>query len=200
VIKYAHERPTVSRWTTPQLTEQPPQEPEEEVSESLDELRQRAFDQGFTEGYKAGIDQAEEEVRAQFTTLAQLLDAVSRPLVDIDEQVLNQLALLAGRIARQLVKRELRTEPETIMALVRDCVAVLGSGNDKIRIHLHPDDAQVIQRLTQTAGDRNRWDVVEDPLVAHGDCKVASLDSVVSGELQTRVNAMIWQCLGDDRA
>lgn len=198
MIKFAHDNPQVSRWTTPQLSEQDTPAAEAPV-ENLDQLRQKAFDQGYTDGYKAGIDQAEEEVRSQFATLAQLLDAVSRPLGDLDEQVLAQLAQLAGRIARQLVKRELRTDPGTIMALIRDSVAILGSSSDKIRIHLHPDDARVIQGLMQAATEKNRWDIVEDPLVAHGDCKVGSLDSIVSGDLQTRINAIIWQCLGDDR-
>lgn len=198
MIKFAQDKPSVSRWATPQLAERAAQDQPE--LESLDELRQKAFDQGYTEGYKAGIDQAEEEIRSQFDTLAQLLSAISRPLGDLDEQVLAHLAQLAGRIARQLVKRELRTEPETIMALVRDSVAILNSSNDKIRIHLHPDDARVIHGLTQSATEKNRWDIVEDPLVSHGDCKVGSLDSIVSGELGTRINAIIWQCLGDDRA
>lgn len=198
MIKFAQDKPSVSRWTTPLLSERdvadaPP-------SEDLDQLRQNAFDQGFNDGHSAGLAQATEETAARFATLAQLLGAVSKPLADLDEQVLAQLAQLAGRIARQLVKRELRTEPETIMALVRDSVAILNSSNDKIRIHLHPDDARIIYSLTHSATEKNRWDIVEDPLVAHGDCKVGSLDSIVSGDLHTRINAIIWQCLGDDRA
>lgn len=198
MIKFAQDNPSVSRWTTPLLSERPVEDTPD--VEDLDQLRQNAFDQGYNDGHRAGLAQATEETAARFAALEQLLTSVSRPLADIDEQVLAQLAQLAGRIARQLVKRELRTEPETIMALVRDSVAILGSSNDKIRIHLHPDDARIIHSLTHSATEQNRWDIVEDPLVAHGDCKVGSLDSIVSGDLHTRINAIIWQCLGDDRA
>jgi flagellar assembly protein FliH len=197
VIKSAQNSASVSRWATPQLsgsvTTAAP------AVEDMAQVRQNAFDQGHAEGYKAGMHLAEEELRARFVTLEQLLAAISRPLGDLDEEVLGQLAQLAGRIARQLVKRELRTEPETIMALVRDSVAILNSTDEKIRIHLHPDDARVIHGLTQAATEKNRWDIVEDPLIAHGDCNVISFDSIISGDLQTRINAIIWQCLGDDR-
>lgn len=198
MIKFAQDNDTISRWETPLLAEKETEEQPE--VEDLDELRQKAFDQGYNDGYKNGIDQAEDEVRSRFETLAQLLDAVSKPLSDLDQQVVENLAQMSGRIARQLVKRELRTEPETIMALVRDTVAILNGSSEKIRIHLHPDDAQVIYNLTHSATERNRWDIVEDPLITHGDCKVASLDSIVTGEIQARINTIIMQCLGDERA
>lgn len=198
MIKFADVNSPISRWETPLLAEvQTAAVPEEE---NPDQLRQKAFDQGYKDGYKAGTDQAEEEISSQFQTLSQLLGAISKPLNDLDQQVLEYLAQLAGKIARQLVKRELRTEPETIMALVRDTVAILNSSGEKIRIHLHPDDARVIYNLTQSATEKSRWEIVEDPLVAHGDCKASSLDSIVTGEIQTRINAIIMQCLGDQRA
>lgn len=198
MIKLADVNSTISRWETPLLADnQAETEPEEE---NLDQLRQKAFDQGFNEGYKAGTDLAEEEMSSKFHTLSDLLAAISKPLNNLDQQVLAYLAQLAGKIARQLVKRELHTEPETIMALVRDTVAILDTSSEKIRIHLHPDDARVIYNLTQSATEKNRWDLVEDPLVAHGDCKASSLDSIVTGEIQTRINAIIMQCLGDERA
>lgn len=197
MIKFANAN-IISRWETPLLAEK--EHTEEPQAEDLDLLRQTAFDQGYMDGYKAGTDQAEEEVSSQFQTLSQLLQAVSKPLSDLDQQVLEYLAQLAGRIARQLVKRELRTDPDTIMALVRDTVAILNGTSEKIRIHLHPNDAKVINNLMQSATEKNRWDIIEDPLVAHGDCKAGSLDSIVSGDIQTRISAIIMQCLGDERA
>lgn len=201
MIKFAeHNQGSISRWETPQLAEEDRVEEELPEVEDLDELRQKAFDQGFNEGYKNGIDQAEEEVRGKFEDLQRIMNAINRPLADLDQEILEYVAQLAGKIARQLVKRELRTEPETIMALVRDSVSILNGTSEKIRIHLHPTDAQVIYRLTEAATEKNRWEIVEDPLVAHGDCRVGSLDSIVSGDIQNRINSIIMQCLGDERS
>lgn len=198
MIKFADVNSSISRWETPLLAERHAEEAP--VEENLDQLRQKAFDQGYTDGYKSGTDQARDEINSQFQSLSELLTAISKPLNNLDQQVLEYMAQLAGKIARQLVKRELRTEPETIMALVRDTVAILDNSSEKIRIHLHPDDARVIYNLTQSATEKSRWEIVEDPLVAHGDCKAGSLDSIVTGEIQTRINAIIMQCLGDERA
>ena len=198
MIKFASNSDTISRWETPHLAEKPVEDVP--TAEDLDILRQKAFDQGYNDGYKNGMDQAEEELRSQFDAMSRLLEGLSHPLADLDNQVLEFLAQLAGKIARQLVKRELRTDPSTIMGLVRDTAAILNGSSEKIRIHLHPDDAQIIYNLTHSATEKNRWEIVEDPLIAHGDCKAGSLDSVVTGEIQSRINSIIMHCLGDERA
>lgn len=186
-----------SRWETPQLSEQAKPKIEEE---DLGKARQRALDQGFEEGYKQGLARAEAELNKKSAAIEKILASITHPFAELDQQVLELLVQITGKIARSLVKRELRTEPETIMALIRDTVVVLNSTTDKIRVHLHPDDARVIHNLTRTATEHSRWDILDDPLVARGDCKVSSLDSVVVGDLQTRIHAIITHCLGDERA
>jgi flagellar assembly protein FliH len=189
---------SISRWETPHLSEQAVKPRLEE--EDLGKVRQRAVDQGFEEGYKKGLAKAEAELNKKSAAIEKILTSITHPFAELDQQVLELLVQMTGKIARSLVKRELRTEPETIMALIRDTVVVLNTTTDKIRIHLHPDDAQVIHNLTRTATEHSRWDIFEDPLITRGDCKVSSLDSVVVGDLPTRIHAIITHCLGDDRA
>lgn len=188
---------SISRWETPHLSEQAKPKIEEE---DLGKVRQRAVDQGFEEGYKQGLARAEAELNKKSAAIEKILASITHPFAELDQQVLELLVQITGKIARSLVKRELRTEPETIMALIRDTVVVLNSTTEKIRVHLHPDDARVIHNLTRTATEHSRWDILDDPLVARGDCKVSSLDSVVVGDLQTRIHAIITHCLGDERA
>ncbi|MES2624468.1 MAG: FliH/SctL family protein [Pseudomonadota bacterium] len=190
---------SISRWETPHLSEQPAVKPKVE-EEDLGKVRQRAVEEGYEEGYKKGLAKAEAELNKKSATIEKILTSITHPFAELDHQVFELLVQMTGKIARSLVKRELRTEPETIMALIRDTVVVLNNTTDKIRIHLHPDDALVIHNLTRTATEHSRWDILEDPLLARGDCKVSSLDSVVIGDLQTRIHAIITQCLGDERA
>ena len=188
----------ISRWETPHLSEQAVKPKVEE--EDLGKVRQKAVDQGYEEGYKQGLAKAEAELNKKSLVIEKILNSITHPFAELDQEVFELLVQMTGKIARSLVKRELRTEPETIMALIRDTVVVLNNTTDKIRIHLHPDDAQVIHNLTRTATEHSRWELLEDPLVARGDCKVSSLDSVVVGDLQTRIHAIITHCLGDERA
>ena len=190
----------ISRWETPHLTEQEVIPPAIEEVEDPVKVRQQAVEQGYAEGYKQGLAKAEAELNKQAAAIEKLLTSITHPFAELDQQVFELLVQMTGKIARSLVKRELRTEPEAIMALIRDTVVVLNNTTDKIRIHLHPDDALVIHNLTRTATEHSRWDILEDPLLARGDCKVSSLDSVVIGDLQTRIHAIITHCLGDERA
>ncbi len=189
---------SISRWETPHLSEQEnkPIIAEEDPAT----VRQKAIAQGYEEGYNQGLANAEAELTKKAAAIEKILASITHPFAELDQQVLELLVQMTGKIARSLVKRELRTEPETIMALIRDTVVVLNNTTDKIRIHLHPDDAQIIHNLTRTATEHNRWDILEDPLIARGDCKVSSLDSVVVGDLQTRIHAIIAHCIGDERA
>jgi flagellar assembly protein FliH len=188
----------ISRWETPHLSEQVNKPMIEEEDPAT--VRQKAITQGYDEGYKQGLAKAEAELNKKSAAIEKLLGNITHPFAELDQQVFELLVQMTGKIARSLVKRELRTEPETIMALIRDTVVVLNNTTDKIRIHLHPDDAQIIHNLTRTATEHSRWDILEDPLIARGDCKVSSLDSVVVGDLQTRIHAIIAHCLGDERA
>ena len=187
----------VRLWTTPQLDEVR-QEPV--IAEpSLDELRQQAKAMGYDDGYAQGARQAQSELQQNMQTLGQLLDALSLPFAEQNQQVLDLLVSLAGKIARSLVKRELRTEPEAIMAIVRDTVGILNSAAPKINIYLNPADARLISQLTLNDAEKNRWELVDDPMVSAGDCKVGTGDSLVDGNLMSRINTIITQFQGDER-
>jgi flagellar assembly protein FliH len=186
----------ISKWETPQFSDRPPgaqQQPDPET------LRAQAFEQGYHEGLETGTQQGLAETERKLGMLHSLLDALARPYEDINEEALAALAKLAGKIARCLVKRELRTEPETIMAMVRDTVSVLNTSAEKILVHLNPADALIIQNIARTGTEKSRWKLIDDPLIARGDCRVQSRDSLVDGSLQTRINTIIMQVQGDER-
>jgi len=47
--------------------------------------------------------------------LGSILEFMAKPMAQVDEQVQRQLALLAGAIARQVVRREIRLQPDDII-------------------------------------------------------------------------------------
>lgn len=186
----------ISRWETPHLVDMPVKP---ELSEqALEELRNEARKHGYADGFAQGTQQAEHLVQQKIAEMNLLLQALSSPFADINEQVLDTLVLLSGKIARSLVKRELHTAPETIMALVRDTVSLLNVPTQTVKVHLHPDDAALVATLTGNS-DHSRWHLIEDPMVARGDCKVSCQDSLVDGNLQSRINTILTQFQGDER-
>lgn len=195
---HSGQRDSISRWETPQLLDLPAAEPGSE--QTLEELRAEAKALGHAEGYQQGLRQGETEINRKLQQLNSLLNALATPYDDLNEQVLESLVTLAGKIARSLVKRELHTAPETIMALVRDTVAILNTPAARMHVHLNPEDARLMRDLMKNATDKNRWVILDDPMVARGDCKVSNQDSLVDGNLSSRINTVITQFQGDERA
>lgn len=194
---HSNQRDSISRWETPQLLDIPA--PETENEQTIEELRAEAKALGHAEGYQQGLRQGEAEINRKLQNLTNLMNALSSPYADLNEQVLESLTTLAGKIARALVKRELHTNPDTIMALVRDTVAILNTPTARVHIHLHPEDARLMRDLMKNATDKNRWMLLDDPMVARGDCKVSNQDSIVDGNLASRINTVITQFQGDER-
>lgn len=187
---------SISRWETPHLLDLPVRE--EVAEQTVDELRNDAMTQGYADGFQQGQRQGELLMQQQQQALEILLHALASPYADINQHVLDTIVALAGKIARALVKRELHTAPDTIMALVRDTIAILNMPTAVVNVHLHPEDARLLLELTGGA-DSNRWVVIDDPMIARGDCKVSCLDSIVDGNLASRINAIVTQFQGDER-
>jgi flagellar assembly protein FliH len=190
-------------WTVPQVDG--PVVGQRRIAD-LNLLEREAWEQGFAAGRAAGRTQAlaeqetlTQELRARVQRLEGVLNLLSRPLAELDATVLRQLATLAGAIARQLVRRELRTQPEQIIAVIRETVALLPAAARDVRIHLHPDDAALVrERLVEPAAER-AWTLVEDPVITRGGCRISSENSSIDAQVETRLGAAIAAVLGDER-
>jgi flagellar assembly protein FliH len=176
-------------------------------SENLTAIEREAWEQGHAQGREAGLVSAQQEARAaeaeaerRVQQLQSILDLMARPLADLDQQVQRQLALLAGAIARQIIRRELKTQPDEIVAVVRETVGLLPIVARQVRVHLHPEDAELVRsRLASASGER-AWSIVEDPMLARGGCRVTSETSSIDAQLEQRLGAAIATMLGDERA
>ncbi len=187
----------ISTWKTPQLSGAAAAAPEPEKSD--EELRQEAFEKARKEGYEAGKKQGLEEVSRRLQILENFITSLSHPFADQNEELAEYLAQLSGRIAKSLVRRELRTTPETLMALVRDTVAALNSVEQEITIHLNPNNARVIRELINDTGGEQSWQIVDDPMISLNNCKVRCRDSIIDADLDARISMIITQFLGDER-
>jgi flagellar assembly protein FliH len=194
---------SILAWTVPQV--EGPVVGQRRIAD-LNLLEREAWEQGFAAGRAAGRTQAlaeqealTQELRARVQRLEGLLNLQARPLAELDEIVVRQLATLAGAIARQLVRRELRTQPEQIIAVIRETVALLPGAARDVRIHLHPEDAALVrERLAEPAAER-AWTLVEDPVIARGGCRISSENSSIDAQVETRLGAAIAAALGDER-
>jgi flagellar assembly protein FliH len=159
------------------------------------EAHKEAFDQGLAEGREAG----HAEVRAQVERLAGMFYDLAKPFEVLDEEVERELLTLAMALARQIVRRELKTDPTQIIGIIREAIAALPVAAREVRVHLHPEDATVVrQHLAPTESER-AWAIVEDPVMARGGCQITTTTSRIDARLESRLGAILSELLGTER-
>jgi flagellar assembly protein FliH len=172
----------------------------------IEDVERRAYEEAFAQGREAGLaaaraesQNAVEQLKTQVAKLEKVLAALGRPLQEINEQVEQQLMTLALTIARQLVRRELKTDPAQVIAIIRETVSLLPAAARDVRVHLHPEDAAIVrERLAAPTADR-AWTIIEDPVMTRGGCKVTTDTALIDARMETRLNEVISAMLGDER-
>jgi flagellar assembly protein FliH len=110
-----------------------------------------------------------------------------------------ELLTLAMALARQIVRRELKTDPTQIIGIIRDAIAALPVAAREVRVHLHPEDAAVVrQNLAPTESER-AWTMIEDPVMARGGCQITTTTSRIDARLETRLAAILSELMGTER-
>ena len=160
------------------------------------EAYKEAFEQGLAEGREAG----RAEVSAQVERLAGMFYDLAKPFDELDAEVERELLALAMALARQIVRREIKSDPTQIIGIIREAIGALPVAARDVRVHLHPEDAVVVrQNLAPTESER-AWQIIEDPVMARGGCQITTATSRVDARLETRLGAILSELMGTERA
>ncbi len=195
-----NELESCERWNVPQVSGVPaggnPKPGSDRLTvRDIEAIQQRAYDDGFRLGHQEGLLAAKSEAQR----LHQLLLRLDEPLIDLDEQVIQELVTMVKAVTHQLVRREMKTYPDGIIAIIRQAVSVLPSNARSIDIHLHPDDAKLVRSILSIDDDHPTWKLTEDPVMTQGDCRLVTENSQVDATVEGRLNALISAMLGGER-
>lgn len=174
----------------------------------LERLHKKAYDDGFergrADGFRYGHREALEATRSQIAERIALLDelvaALDRPFRRLDDQVEREVVTLVVAIVRQLVRREVKTDPGEIVGVVREALAILPVASRNVRVVLNPEDATLIRDVYALSEGEVNWKIVEDPVVARGGCRVLTETSQVDATLESRLAALIAPLLAAGRS
>jgi flagellar assembly protein FliH len=197
----------ITRWDLPSVNGDVVQgrRPGKTVGE-LEAVEHAAYEEAFAAGRAAGLAAAQAEtqkgldqLKTQVARLDAALGTLARPLEELDKQVESQLVSLALTIARQLVRRELKTDPAQVIAVIRETVGLLPAAVRDVRVHMHPEDAAVVREKLATPGQDRAWTIVEDPVMTRGGCRVTTDTAQIDARLETRIGEVVSSILGDER-
>ena len=156
-------------------------------------------EEGWEAGHKAGYEAGQRVMLEAVARFQPLIDSLDQPFGLMNEQVERELVTLAIAIAKQLIRRELRTDPGEIVAVAREALSILPSSARRAALHLHPDDAELVRDALALKESAPRWKIVEDPLMTRGGCRVLTETSHIDATLEKRLMAVIAQLLGGER-
>ncbi|MED5510257.1 MAG: flagellar assembly protein FliH [Pseudomonadota bacterium] len=174
---------------------------------AIEALQQQAQEEGykagFEEGHKAGFEAGQQagqkDIQQQITYLQQILGSLEQPLSDLDQQIEQDLVNLAITMTRQLLRRELKQEPEHVIGAMRAALQALPISDRKLRIYVHPDDLTIIQKGLSMDGEDNSRQWIEDPLMTRGGVRLETADTTVDATVEARLNSVISKLLGEER-
>lgn len=144
---------------------------------------------GFQAGYQRGLDQAQHEVDQQLARLQGLIEQLQGPLQRLDQEVEEALLSLIDLITRSLLRREISLDRSFLSEVLKESVAALPAGHQRLRIFLNPDDMPLAEAACQNLLEDYR--LVGDPRVAPGGARIETLQSLVDSTLENRYKKII---------
>ena len=140
------------------------------------------YAQGRTEGLAAGLAAASVHAE-QLRALAANLPAALRRA---DSELADAVLTLALDVARQVVHRTLRAEPQWVLPLVQDLLHAEPALQGEPRLLLHPDDVALVRNSLGNELQAAGWQVRPDETMTRGGCRVQSATGEMDASLETR--------------
>ncbi len=192
----------VSRWSfadvdaAAMLLEQ--QVRERELNAHVESARQQAHAQGYAEGFQQGraqtlLDaqkQVSDYMAQQGQETAQRFGALvtsAGEQLEAAEQMAGQAVLeLACEIARQVLRHEIASNPNTLLPVIREALGQLFADSKAVVIKLHPQDLDVLQDVLHEEYPSLPLTLQPDATLTRGGCLVESAGTVIDGRLEKR--------------
>jgi len=164
----------------------------------LSRLRLEARNQGRAEGHREGLAKGRAEGHAeglaaglaaasahaeQLRALAATLPAALRRA---ESELADAILTLALDVARQVVHRTLRAEPDWVLPLVQDLLHAEPALQGEPRLLLHPEDLALVKNSLGNELQIAGWQVRADDSLARGGCRVQSASGEMDASLETR--------------
>lgn len=157
------------------------------------------FEKGMAEGSKKAYEESKDLLSEQTIEFGNILESLSEPLEELDETIENELVNLAVGIAKQVIRREIKTDVGQIIAIIREAVKALPVAAQKLTLHMHPEDAALVRKAFALDDISSPWEIIEDPLMSRGGCRVETENSKIDATVENRLAVIVATILGGER-
>lgn len=182
------------------------QKQKNEILEDAEKIREKAQKEGFLEGLRQGEEKAEEKIREKVEVRVQveakeaissaengmrrLLTQCSSLKEELTQNWESAFLHLISRIAKVVIRRELKNDPQITMQWIREMFE-LSSSESSLVLHLNPEDATLLKSsLERLSGEfrlLGKLEVKANPALERGDCILKS----ENGQLDQRLDVQL---------
>ncbi|WP_296946709.1 flagellar assembly protein FliH [uncultured Massilia sp.] len=161
----------------------------------LEQGRADGYDAGHAEGVERGVAEARARAQAELDNLSKPVDALLRALKKLKTEYKNaqrnEVVDLVGKIARQVIRAELALQPVQMLNLVDEALAAMPPTREDVEVLLNPEELKRIQELDPKRA--KKWNLLPDPSLEPGECRVKAGDHEVDAGCQGRLAACMEQ-------
>lgn len=139
------------------------------------------------EGYNAGIEQAKGDIENVKKELEKFLSAKQ----EVFEFIAPDILEISIDIARKIIKKEVKQDPEMILSLIMDVLKTISKEEPKVTIKVNSAQFEIAKRnlpeLVTSAGVDARVNIVSDDTIGEGSCVLQTKNGIVDATIDTQL-------------
>jgi flagellar assembly protein FliH len=163
------------------------------------ERERRAFERGREQG-ALEAHRAAQQVRAgHLQRIGGVIENLQAALDELASRGADALLDLSLEVARQVLRRELTLGREAVLPAVREAIALIADHTAHPRVHLSPQDYELVSAELEVDASHRGCRFVSDPSVPPGGCRIETSQGEIDATLETRWRRVI-AALGVDDA
>ncbi len=160
--------------------------------------RKRGHEQGLREGRERGFAEGSQALagfEAQKTAelarrMQPLADSFRAGLAALESDVAADVVSLAIDIARQVLRREPALDPLALLPAAREALRSVAEGASHLQLHVHPDDAAVLQDHLDAVRS-GQCELKLDPDLVPGSCRIEGDTGIAEAGFAERWKAVM---------
>jgi flagellar assembly protein FliH len=157
---------------------------------SLDEIETQAYIRGFNKGEKAGFESAADKIESLKRLLDEAVEALHLARNRIQRDTEKEIVELVLTVAERVVGHEVQTNPEAIVAVVREALQKV-ENQDTVAIKMNPADVDFLDRLRLPLSSLSRnpdgLRIEADESVGIGGCLIETDGGDIDARIESRL-------------
>ncbi|MBS1169188.1 MAG: flagellar assembly protein FliH [Burkholderiaceae bacterium] len=167
----------------------------EGFASGLEEGRITGLDEGRATGLEEGRNQGLAEGRAiaakEAQTLQRLTQSFQEEISKANELIAQDMLDLALDIAKAMLHSALKIRPEIVLPVISEAIRYLPSIQQPAQLFLNHDDAPVVRQYLGEDLTKAGWQILEDPHVERGGCRVDTASNQIDATSSTRWHRIV---------